>query len=304
MRTRSKRLRVGVRVLAMLGCLSGFVSTGAQVQDGPPAVQVRHVAPKLAPDGRSAYAGTPEGWLTRYDPSTDAVLARVRAGTEMPSLAISGDGRWILVASTPPAALTLFDANLQVVRTYPLATQDGKAASRVASVFGAPKRRSFIVALQDIAELWEISYDPGAEPIYEGLVHDYRMGEGLATSGFLGIRRTPLEEPLDMFFLDGPGRHILGATRPQGAKSASVQVINLDVRRRIASFPLPGAPARESSFTLSRNGKELLAIPHAQDDCVTLVDISTWKVVRPATAPESPLSGQACETAPAGYRTP
>jgi hypothetical protein len=293
----------GAYVLALL-CLSGFVPAAAQLPVGTPALLHRQVAPKLTPDGRFAYAGTPEGWLTRYDTSTLAVLARVRTGAEMPRLAISGDGRWILVAGTEPDTLTLFDTNLQAVRTYPLFTQDGKLASRVAGVFEAAPRQSFVVALQDIAELWEISYDPKAEPIYEGLVHDYRMGEGLAAPGFLGIRRTPLEQPLDMFYLDGPRRHILGATGPQGARATDVQVINLDVRRRIASFSLPDAPALDSSFSFTRNGKELLAIPHAQDGCVTLVDISTWKVVRPATAPESPLSGKACETAPAGYRTP
>ena len=290
-------------MMAMLGCLSGWVSAGAQVPDVP-ALQRPQVVPKLTPDRRFAYAGTPDGWLTRYDPSTLAVLARVRTGTETPSLAISADGRWVLVASTPPAALTLFDANLQVVRAYPLTTQAGKAASRVASVFAAPSRRSFIVALQDIAELWEISYDPRAEPIYEGLGHDYRMGEGLATPGFLGIRRTPLEEPLDMFFLDGAGRHILGATRARDARATDVQVINLDVRRRVASFSLSSAPSRAASVTVLRNGQELLAIPNAQDGCLTLMDISTWKVVRPATAPQSPASGTACKTAPAGYRTP
>ena len=83
-----------------------------------------------------------------------------------------------------------------------------------------------------------------------------------------------------------------------------MQVINLDVRRRVASFSLPSAPSRAASVTVLRNGQELLAIPNAQDGCLTLVDISTWKVVRPATAPESPSSGTACKTAPAGYRTP
>lgn len=277
----------------MLGLLSGLVTAVAQAQDGQPAQQCRLAAPKLTPDGRFAYAGTCEGWLTQYDAESQAILGRVRAGTEMPRLSISGDGRWILVASTRPDALTLFDTNLQVVRSYPLTTSDRKTASRVAGLYEAAPRRSFVVALQDIAELWEISYDPGAEPIYQGLVHDYRMGEGLAVPGFLGVRRTPLEEPLDMFFLDRSGRHILGVTRPQGAKAASVQVINLDVRRRIASFSLPGAPARESSLSLLRNGKELLAIPNAQDGCLTLVDIQTWQLVHPASTPNLPPPGKA-----------
>lgn len=284
-------------VLAVL-YLSGLAPVGAQVQEGPPAPSYPQGAAKLSPDGRFAYFGTREGWLTRYDLSALSVTARVPTGTNIRSLALSGDGRWILVAGTQPEALTLFDANLQVVRTYALAPRNGKTTTRVAGVFEATPRQSFIVALQDIAELWEISYDPKAEPIHEGLVHDYRMGEAIAAPGFLGVRRTPLDEPLDVFFLDGPRRHVLGATRPEGAKAANVQVINLDVRRQIAAFPLPGAPAFGSSLPISRNGTDLLAIPHAQDGCVTLVDVKTWRVVRLAIALEPPPSGDICHETP------
>ena len=86
------------------------------------------------------------------------------------------------------------------------------------------------MALKDIPELWEISYDPKAEPIYDGLVHDYKMGEAIAKPGFLGVRRTPLDEPLDDFFFDQSYRHVLGATRPKAATAApTAQVVNLDV---------------------------------------------------------------------------
>ena len=73
---------------------------------------------------------------------------------------------------------------------------DSHVAPAVAGVFDAPPRRSFVVVFDSLPELWEISYDPQAEPIYQGLVHDYRLREGIAEPGFLNARRTRLDAPL------------------------------------------------------------------------------------------------------------
>ncbi len=100
-------------------------------------------------------------------------------------------------------------------RPTPPPRSTAKQTSRVSAVYDATPRNSFVVALKDIPELWEISYNPKAEPIFDGLVHDYKMGEAIAKPGFLGVRRTPLDEPLDDFFFDQSYRNVLGATRPK-----------------------------------------------------------------------------------------
>ena len=94
-------------------------------------------------------------------------------------------------------------------------------------MYDATPRNSFVVALKDIPELWEISYDPQAAPLYDGLVHDYKMGEAIAKPGFLGVRRTPLDEPLDDFFFDQSYRNVLGATRPKTADGAAFALAQL-----------------------------------------------------------------------------
>lgn len=219
---------------------------------------------------------------------TGLALAQVPAateastGTEITSSATSGDGRWTLVASRHPDALTLLDAHQQPVRSYPLTTLDGNTRSRVAQVGDTGPRQSFVVALQDIAELWEISYSPHAEPIYDGLVHDYRMGEALAKPGFLGVHRTPLDAPLHAFLLDPSGRVVIGVTQPPGPVQG--EVIHLDVRRRIARFALPGIPDMASAVQIERDGTALLGIPLQGSGCVTVVNMKTWQVLPPATA--------------------
>ena len=245
-----------------------------------------HGGPKFTPDGRYVFFGSRDGWITKYDLWRLRVVAEVRAGFNMRNVAVSGDGKWVMAANYFPHTLALFDADLNLKKTYAAATLDGKATSRVSAVYDAEPRQSFVVALKDIPELWEISYNPKAEPIFDGYVHDYKMGEGIAKPGFLGVRRTPLEQPLDDFFFDQSYSHVLGATRGgEGSKAegASAQVVNLDARRKIAELPIAGMPHLGSGITFAWNGTTVLASPNLKDGAIDVIDMKTWKPV--ATIP-------------------
>jgi mono/diheme cytochrome c family protein len=270
-----------------------------------------HGGPKFSPDGRFVYFGSRDGWITKYDLWNLTVVAEVRAGLNMRNVAVSGDGRWVMAANYFPHTLALFDAELNLVRTYAAASLDGKATSRVSAVYDAAPRSSFVVALKDLPELWEISYDRNAEPIFDGLVHDHKLGEGLAKPGFLGVRRTPLDEPLDDFFFDQRYRHVLGATRPKADGAPNAQVINLDVRRKIADLPIAGMPHLGSGITFAWNGTTVLMSPNlghspgrpkndrpprgegpasgaqgAHDDgALDVIDMKTWKPVKALATP-------------------
>ncbi len=244
-----------------------------------------HGGPKFSPTGRFVYFGSRDGWITKYDLWNLVVVAEVRAGLNMRNIAVSSDGRFVLAANYLPHTLALFDADLELVRTIPAATSDGKASSRVSAVYDAAPRRSFVVALKDLPELWEISYDPQAAPLYEGLVHDYRLGEGVARPGFLGVRRTLLEEPLDDFFFDPAYRHAIGTARAGSGGASAAQVVNLDVRRRVAGVPLAGMPHLGAGISFMWNGARVLATPNLREGVVTVIDMTTWKVVRQIPTP-------------------
>lgn len=260
-----------------------------------------HGGPKFSPDGRYVYFGSRDGWITKYDLYRLRVVAEVRAGLNMRNVAVSGDGRWVMAANYLPHTLALFDSDLQLVRTYDARTLDGKRSSRVSAVYDAAPRKSFVVALKDIPELWEISYDPAAAPIHDGLVHDYKMGEAIAKPGYLGVRRTPLDEPLDDFFFDQSYRHVLGATRPKdaapaaaqdgkaaptpAAAPATAQVVNLDVRRKIADLPIAGMPHLGSGITFAWQGTTVLASPNLQGGSIDVIDMTTWKPVASIPTP-------------------
>ena len=244
-----------------------------------------HGGPKFTPDGRYVFFGSRDGWITKYDLWNLRVVAEVRAGLNMRNVAVSADGRWVMAANYLPHTAVLFDTNLQWVKTFQAVAHDGKQSSRVSAVYDAAPRKSFVVALKDIPELWEISYDPQAAPIYDGLVHDYRMGEAIAKPGFQNARRTVLEEPLDDFFFDQSYSHALGASRPKADGQARAQVVNLDVRRKIADLPLAGMPHLGSGVTWAWNGTTVLASPNLKGQGIDVIDMKDWKRVRSIPVP-------------------
>ena len=146
--------------------------------------------------------------------------------------ATSPDGRWRVVGEGQ--AVTVYDQGVKV-KSLGASRRGGQQASAVAEVHYVGRRRSFVVTFDTLAELWELSVDPDAEPIFDGLVHDYRQGEALGEPGYLGVRRTLLDQPLRELRFDPGGALLIG--RAGGATDAWV-LVQLDVRRPIARFAI------------------------------------------------------------------
>lgn len=231
--------------------------------------------PVFSPDARHAYWASVDGWITSYDLRARRVVAELRTGERVSGLAVSGDGRLLLVANAEPRVLTLLDAELRPQRSYPAPQTGADASAGAPAVRDARGHKSFVVGFAGGMQLWELSYDPNAEPIFDGLVHDYRSGEGIARPGYLGLRRTLLETPLDQLFLSPDDRHVLGLAR--GA-TGQLQVVNLDVRRRIATVQLPGLPNPGAATAWTANGTSMLAIPDCSGAKASLLDPRGWKL--------------------------
>jgi hypothetical protein len=217
----------------------------------------------------------------RRGPAALAGVLLTAAVQAAPLEATSGDGRWHIVADG--AQITVFDAADRPARTYVGVALDGSARSPVAEVFDAAPRRSFVVAFETLAELWEISYDPKAEPIYQGLVHDYKMGEGLAEPGFLGVRRTRLDVPLRGLAFDSSHGFVLGRAPDRTDGQAVLHLVQLDVRKRLAEFTLRGDPQPASARRVVRGGREVVEVPDAGGAIVLVVDPRAARAVAPAS---------------------
>ena len=235
-----------------------------------------HGGPKYSPSGRYVYFASRDGWVTKFDIYNLKTVAEIRAGINTRNLAVSHDGRYVLVGNYLPKTLVLLDArNLDPIRVIPVEDDHG-VASRVSAVYTAPPRNSFIVALKDLPEVWEISYSDNPEPVFRGMVHDYQYMEGLVEKGLFPIQRIRLDDYLDDFFFDPDYTHLMGAAR--NAKNG--QVVHLNVRRKIADLELDGMPHLGSGITFEYKGRRVLATPNLKKGEVSVIDLTDWKTIK------------------------
>ena len=237
-----------------------------------------HGGPKFSPDGRFVFIMSRDGWVQKYDVWSLREVGRVRAGLNSRNIAMSHDGKWLAVANYLPHTLTILStSDLSVAKVHKIVAADG-AESRVSAVYQAPQRKSFILALKDAPEIWEVATTQDAGPFHEGFVHSYEKGmeEALAAEqGLFARRRIKIGEPLDDFFFTPDYANLVGANR-SGTKGV---VVNLDVGREIAELPLPGMPHLGSGISWTSQGRQVMATPHLAEGRLSVVDTENWQVI-------------------------
>jgi cytochrome c553 len=245
-----------------------------EVLDRFPTPYAVHGGPKFSPDGRHVFVMSRDGWVQKYDIWTLAEVGQIRAGLNARNIAISHDGKWLAVANYLPLTLTILDAeDLTVAEVIEVKGRDG-TPSRVSAVYQAPPRQSFILALKDIPEVWEVFY--GANRPFFGFVHDHRIEGPPKVEDAFPIRRIRLADILDDFFFDQDYEHLIGASR----EAESGQVIDLVIGRKIADIDLPGMPHLGSGITWPWQGTTVMATPHLQSNTISVIDMATWRTVK------------------------
>lgn len=242
-----------------------------------------HGGPKYSPDGRFIYFASRDGWISKYDIYNMKTVIEVRAAINTRNIAISSDGKYAIIGNYLPHNVVILDTEtLQPIKVIPTIDKNGKS-SRVSAVYNAPPRYSFIVALKDVKEVWEIPYsDKGGVEVFKGWAHDYRTdaGEGKIENwkveDAFPIRRITTDDYLDDFFFDPDYINLIGASRD----SHSGQVINLDVKKRIATIKMDGMPHLASGITWFYQGKMVFASPNIKNGIVTVIDMQTWQVIK------------------------
>jgi mono/diheme cytochrome c family protein len=213
-----------------------------------------HGGPKYSPDGRYVYFGSRDGWITKYDLYNLKIVAEIRAGINMRNIAVSADGDHVMAANYLPHTLVLFDAkNLDLLEVISV-ENNAKESSRVSAVYAAPPRNSFIAALKDIPEAWEVTVE-----------NDQAK-----------VRRMQTDTWLDDFFFDPGYQHLIGAAR-DGKHGL---VIDLNTGKTVANLPLPGMPHLGSGITWEYEGSRVMATPHFRTGAVSIIDMDSWKVIK------------------------
>jgi mono/diheme cytochrome c family protein/DNA-binding beta-propeller fold protein YncE len=235
-----------------------------------------HGGPKYSPDGRFVYFASRDGWVSKFDIYNLKWVAEVRAGVNTRNIAVSGDGRYVMVANYLPHTMILLDAEyLSPIKLFEVKDSNGQS-SRVSAVYTARPRNSFVAALKDVPELWEISYADEPPAGFSGWEHSYNKESGDLVKGKpFPLLRIPVEANLDDFFFNQEYDLLIGASR-----EGKGMVVSLDVKRVIQTIDLPGMPHLGSGITWEYQGKKIMATPNLKEGIVSIIDMESWKTIK------------------------
>lgn len=244
-----------------------------------PVARAAGVAP--APTRSGIWVARPGGEVERWAPA-DATAWRAveRHPLDEPvhALAAGGDGQHVVLAHGE--RISVVASGRGVVKRLDGRSLDRRLQGRAATLLSLPGRRSILASLPALGEMWELSLDPQAAPIHDGLVHDYRMGEALPTPGYLGARRIPLQRPApDLSFSDTRVSWVAGRA------GESVGVVHLDVRRQIATLAMPSARL-DRALLLGEPGAWRWWVPAG--DGVHCIDAMRWVRLDTVTLADAP----------------
>jgi len=168
----------------------------------------------------------------------------------LPDAAHSAEGGYLLSAEPARAVLVVRAASAgSALVEIPLVDDAGMRRTASDLAVSAP-RDSFLVAFDDLAELWEINYADAPPKGFGQWIHDHRDDSGeLPVVQRFPVRRIRLAEPLTEIQPDSAGLLVLGAER-----DGDLVAVDLDLGRVIGVFALPQATLAEPAFTRCGSG--------------------------------------------------
>ncbi len=210
---------------------------------------------------RWAYNVGRDGWLFKIDLYTLQAVAQVRVGLDARGLAISDDGRYLIVGNFIPNTAVILDAKtldpLKVITTEGNDPQGKFVASRVCITSDVSPEKVgpyFILALKEAGQMWRIDYSQPDFPIAKvenvgNILHD----------GFLS--------PDNRFF------YIASQT------SDWMAVIDVAKWELVAQIKTGDTPHPGSGAAWEANGKTYGATVHAGEGKITVWDLATNEIV-------------------------
>ncbi len=220
-----------------------------------------HGGPKFSADGRYVYFASRDGWISKFDIYNLKTLYEVRAGINTRNIALSADGETVLVANYLPHNLVILNAT-DLSFMSEIQVESNELTSRVSAVYSAPKRNSFIAALKDIPQVWEITYKS-------------------AQSAQPKPIRIPTEQIIDDFFFSDDYRYLIGSAR-DGEQAV---VIDLDNHQTVAEIAIEGLPHLGSGFSFDYNGAPVLVSQNLRKNEISFINMTNWQIIKQLQTP-------------------
>ncbi|MBK7842361.1 MAG: c-type cytochrome [Bdellovibrionales bacterium] len=237
-----------------------------------------HGGIKYSSNGRYAYVASRDGWVTKIDVYNLKPVMEARVGINLRNIAISDDGKYLMAGNQLPNTLVLLrTSDFSIIKTWNVADRQA-TPSRVSAVYAAKPRQSFVIALRDASEVWEINYSEDPPAVHEGLVHDFRTdsGELEQKREMFPLRRIPVDRAIEDFFFNPDYSYLIGTSRDGG----KAQILNLIVGRTIKTIDIEGMPHLGSGIAWARNKTIVMAAPNLKAGEISIIDTKTWQVLK------------------------
>ena len=203
------------------------------------------------------------------------IKEKINTQQSVKDYAISVDTQYLLVVRNKPQALELLNASdFSLIKVIPIQEMD-KQNNEIDFVFSAITRQSFIVGIGSSNQLLEILYEDNPLPVYNGVMHDYRLGEGLVRDqSYFPVRiikpASKTSIPISSYyFYSIKGLLFI-------ARDKTIEVIQLDARQTIATIILVDIPNLAISRVKTTNDTPHLLVPFLNIPGVTNITMNSW----------------------------
>ncbi len=178
--------------------------------------------------------------------------------------------------------LHLLSGNPPKLRRALLLRDRKDQALTILSVLESRARRSLLVRFRQPV-LWEIFLAPNAPPVYEGLVHDFRMGEGLQEPANFPVRQIELGAAAGLMLAVEDSPNVIFTTGGPG-RDWTIVLFNLDVRRGIAHIQLADRPVGLAQRCAGSERIIVVSFEKAPAAALRLPDLADWRIKQEANA--------------------
>lgn len=207
---------------------------------------------------RWAYLIARNGWVFKLDLYNLKPVRKVRVGIDSRSLAVSGDGRYLLAGNYIPNSAVILDAQtlepLKVIETHGIDPDGEVVGSRVGAALSVG--RYFLIVLQEAGSVWFIDHSSPNFPVVETVDE---IGHLL----------------LGAYLVPG-GRYLITGSQVDDF----VAVLDLEEPRLVKRVPTGRKPYMGAGAAIEVGGRELLFVPAVGENKLTVLEVGSWEVVK------------------------
>jgi len=235
----------------------------------------------LSSDKHNIFFLQANGKVEIYNRHLKSVVSEIKVGRQSSSMAISHDGRYLAIGNLQPHSVVILDATNLTPLKY-LSVHDGFGMeSGVAQIYPNPIRETFAIGLNDIPQLWEISYADNPYPGFSGWEHGYHNESGdLVKAQPFPVRRLIAREIIKDFRF-GPEFLSLIGNNGEGL----AHIVDVDIRRTL--FKIEGIKELNipEAAIWDEQSQPILASSQQKQNLLQIIDTENWQLIKSINLP-------------------